>query len=220
MILSHTPDELAEYTMGQIKAFFPDGRLIDRIKFQGAVRITLERTENCFSHISHPSYYSEQQARFDIFHSDQYCTYLYFLSNSIFQSGEDLTLAKKIFALNKALHAFNCMYDTLLPDIFWLIHVVGTVLGKANYSNFLVVRQNCTVGAMAGAYPTIGKGFVMSAGSSLIGNCQIGANVMLGPGCTIVNRVVEDNTLIALNPGLNSRANSQRALEAHFHNMR
>jgi len=206
--------------MGQINAFFPDGRPIDRKAFYTAVRTALDRIENCFSHISHPSYYAQQQARFDIFHSDQYCTYLYFLSSSIFQSGGDLILAKKIFALNKALHAFNCMYDTLLPDVFWLIHIVGTVLGKANYSNFLVVRQNCTVGAMAGAYPTIGKGFVMSAGSSVIGNCKIGANVMLGPGCTIVNRAVEDNTLIILNDSHTSRVNSQRALKAHFHNIR
>jgi serine O-acetyltransferase len=66
------------------------------------------------------------------------------------------------------------MYDTKLPDIFIVIHGIGTVLGKASYSDFFVVFQGCTVGINKGKYPTIGKGVTMTSHSSIIGDCTIG----------------------------------------------
>ena len=32
-----------------------------------------------------------------------------------------------------------------MPDIFLLVHPPGSVIGNAEYSNFLTVYQNCTI---------------------------------------------------------------------------
>jgi serine O-acetyltransferase len=179
--------------------------------------MALDRLEHCFRHIAHPHYSDGTQARFDPLHSDQYCHFLFFLSWQAYTDAQDEDLAKRLFYLNKILHAFNCMYDTALPDVFWLIHVVGTVLGKARYRNHLVVRQNCTVGAIRGDYPDLGNGLILSANTSVIGRCRIGQNVMLGPGCTLVNENVPDNTLVLRNPKIICKPNSERALSTHFY---
>ena len=38
-----------------------------------------------------------------------------------------------------------CSYKNNLPDIFVFMHHVGTVLGNANYSDYLVALHNVTV---------------------------------------------------------------------------
>ena len=48
-------------------------------------------------------------------------------------SKEDL--ASKAYCLNKALHAIDVFYEVELPEIFFLEHPLGTVLGRAKYSN-------------------------------------------------------------------------------------
>ena len=47
--------------------------------------------------------------------------------------------------------------------------------------------------------PTLGKYNVFYPGSSVIGNCSLGDNVILGPGVQVVDRDVEDNTMLKLN---------------------
>lgn len=112
--------------------------------------------------------------RFSYLQSDLYAQYLYFLSNSIWKNSQNKTAAEKIFYLNKALHGFNCMYNTCLPKIFLLIHCVGTVLGKADYGDYFVACHNVTVGSDKGLSPVIAKGVYMGPGSSIVGNCRVG----------------------------------------------
>jgi serine O-acetyltransferase len=122
--------------------------------------------------------------------------YVYLLSNTVYKQTGDARLAGKLFYLNKALHAFNCMYDAELPEIFSLIHVVGTVLGKAKYSNYLVVGQNCTIGAVRGEYPELGERLILGSGASIIGKCHVGDDVMLAPGAQVFMRDIPSNSLV------------------------
>jgi serine O-acetyltransferase len=108
------------------------------------------------------------------------------------------------------------MYDAMLPDIFLLLHVVGTVLGKATYANYLVVRQNCTIGALGYEYPVLGEKLILSAGASIIGGCRIGTNVMLGPGCTVMKEDIPDNSLVTRQGENTLKPNSDRPIQAHF----
>lgn len=216
MNLSLPRAELISFIARQLNHIIPDGRDVTSQALSPAVDRALGRTERCFSKITHPSYGDGSQVRFNHLHSDQYCQFLYLLSREVYLSEGNTELAQKLFCLNKALHSFNCMYDTELPEFFWLIHVVGAVLGKAKYSNFLVVRQNCTVGAIAGDYPELGEGLILSAGASIVGRCRIGRNVMVGPGCCLVNREVADNVFITNEPVWRERPNGEKALRVHF----
>ncbi|MCW5559393.1 MAG: hypothetical protein KIT22_16380, partial [Verrucomicrobiae bacterium] len=215
MKLSQSRDRIADYTLAQLVALFPMGRAPSRQDFRGHVVAALDRVEYCFARIAHPRYSDDKGALFDPLNSDQYCQFLYFLSNSVHERGGSETLASRLFCLNKALHGFNCMYDTKLPAVFWVIHAVGTVLGKASYGSHFVVRQNCTVGALGGFDPQIGVRVVLSAGASIIGRCQIGRNVMLSPDCCLVNQEVPDDTLVTASSRLKTRPNSPRAFSIH-----
>ena len=87
-----------------------------------------------------------------------------------------------------------------MPEAFFLGgHTSGQVFAKANYKNFLVTYQNCTIGRNLNDAPTLGKYNVFYPGSSVIGNCSLGDNVILGPGVQVVDRDVEDNTMLKLN---------------------
>lgn len=105
-------------------------------------------------------------------------------------------LKDKIFYLNKIMNGIDIFYDVELPDFFTLNHQVGTVLGRANYSDGFSFIQNCTVGENFGQWPTIGKNVCMCAGSSIIGNSIIGDNVLVGANATIKDEIVPSNVIV------------------------
>jgi serine O-acetyltransferase len=80
------------------------------------------------------------------------------------------------------------MYDTKLPEIFLVIHGVGTVLGKAQYSNYFVVYQGCTIGSNHGKYPVLGRGLGLGANAAIIGACRVGDDVSIGMGTAVIGR--------------------------------
>ena len=83
-----------------------------------------------------------------------------------------------------------------MPDIFILIHPVGTVLGNANYSDYLVVYQNVTVNTNGIHPPTLGKFVTLGAGASILGECVIGDRVGIGATVTMRNKRVSDNSVV------------------------
>ena len=88
------------------------------------------------------------------------------------------------------------MYDTELPDIFYISHGIGTMLGKAIYGNFFIAMHGCTVGTYNGKSPVIGKGVTLTAHSSIIGNCNIGNNVSISNYTSVFERDIPENTLV------------------------
>ena len=98
------------------------------------------------------------------------------------------------------MHGFDCMYDTKLPDIFLVFHGVGTMLGKASYSNFFVAMQGCTVGSHKEKYPVFGKGVSLTANSSVIGNCSIGNRCNLSAGTQIFEEDMNNDETAFINP--------------------
>jgi serine O-acetyltransferase len=216
MYLALAADDLAEYTAAQLNNLFPDRSPASRVLLLPFVRAALERVEFCFRHVALRGYSESGEARFDPLHADQYCAYLYFLSNTVYRNDGDPRLAAKLFGLNKALNAFNCMYDTELPDIFLVVHGMGTVLGKAKYADYLLVAHNCTIGAIGGVYPTMSEKLILSAGASVIGESRVGENVLLEPGCNLVKTNVPPNTRVS-GPGPYSfKPNTLRPIEYYF----
>lgn len=126
---------------------------------------------------------------------DQYSTFLYYYANSIWKLGGEKVFADKLILLNRALSGMWCSYKNNLPDIFLFGHPVGTVLGNANYSDYLVVLQNVTVNTMeddkGNRVLDIGKGCYLSAGATIIKNSTI------GDWCTVgVNTTLHDTSLL------------------------
>lgn len=196
MELSLSLNDFKTYVSRQINHFFPDNFKADFCLEEQAFDYALQRTEHCFNHVSLAAYKINGLPYLNHLHSDQYCVFLWFLSNSVWSMQDDQQLANKLFYLNKSLHGFSCMYDTELPDIFVLLHTVGTVLGRAKYSDYLVAFQGSTVGAQKGRYPRLGRGVSLLPYSSIVGDCRIGDYVSIGNSASVYEKNIADHTVV------------------------
>lgn len=196
MELSLQKTELKEYLKRQLYLHFPDDNIekefqdsdIDRAMDQG-----LERLEYCFKHINLPSYSNEDgQTYFSHLHSDQYSQFLYYFSNSLWKISQNKTVCDKIVCLNKCLNGMFYSYKGNLPNIFFVSHPVGTVLGNARYSDYMVVLQNVTVNTGG----ILGKGLFLSAGAKIIGDKAIGDRVSVGVNVTIYNQEIPNDRVV------------------------
>lgn len=189
-------EDLAGYVARQMSAVFPD-HAVEREELGAHVDRALERLEHCFSRIRLKRFFDGSQSVFNHLNTDQYAMFLYFLSNTIFRMEGDPSLAEKAYALNKALHGLDVYYEVELPEIFGVQHPVGTVLGRARFSNYLFVYQRCSVGAnLKNVYPTIGEGVVMFGGSAILGDCVVADNVWLSVGATVMDQSIPKNKVV------------------------
>jgi len=188
-------DQLTAFVEKVLNNYLPDG--------QGAtydlapiVADALQRVEHCFSRI-HRKYYSvDSVIEFNHLNSDHLAAFLYFLANSAWKGTGDTVVPTKLFYLNKILNGLDLYYSVALPEVFLLVHPVGSVIGNAHYEDYLVIYQNCTVGADAGVYPHFGEGAILYSRSSVLGNSWIGDNVVFGANALVVNTNVPSNTVV------------------------
>jgi serine O-acetyltransferase len=147
---------------------------------------TIKRVSYCFEKTPNKYYHQEGQTYFNPYHSGQYSIFLYFLSNTISKNEtECISLADKIYYLNKALNGFDLFHQVQMPDIFFLDHPIGSVIGRAVIGNYFSFAQNCTVGNNKGIYPIIGEHVRMTAHAAIIGKCNIGDYVIVAAGTII-----------------------------------
>ena len=200
MQLSIPADELKAYLARQLDHFFPDGYRLEGADVDRAFELGLQRLEYCFSHISFPAYNDGKQTYFSYMHSDQYAQFLYFFSNSLWKDSQNRVLCDKLIGLNKALNGMFFSYKGKLPDIFFLAHPVGTILGNADYHNFMVVFQNVTVNTAEGpngeTAPSIGQGLFLGAGAKVIGNKRIGNGVSIGVDAVVYDQEIPDDMVV------------------------
>jgi len=198
MELSLSEDDLVAYISKQLNAFYPDNKPVtDGIK--KSVNNAIQRLEYCFKHVAYKRYCNEGNTHYNHLYSDHNILLLWYLANSIWTESGNENLASKLYYLNKSLHGFDCMYDTQMPDIFLVFHGVGTMLGKASYSNFFVALQGCTVGSHKGNYPVFGNGVALTANSSVIGNCNIGDRVSIGAKALVFEKNIESDHSVFIN---------------------
>ena len=164
------------------------------------IEIVIDRCEKCFAGNSNKYYWKMNdtgitESYFNPYHSAQYTIFLYYFSNTIFKIGNKI-LADKIYYLNKIMNGCDIYHEVELPDIFSLDHPVGSVIGRAKYENNFTFGQNCTVGNNKGIYPIIGFSVKMCSGTSIIGNCNIGNNVILGAGTLVKDQDIPSNSIV------------------------
>lgn len=190
--------ELNSYLNKLINNYLPieHQQIIDR----KITDIAIQRTENCFSNI-HRKYYNENGiVNFNHLNSDHMVNFLWFLSNSLSSLGR-IELAEQVSYLNKIMHGIDAWHNINLPDIFLVVHPVGTILGNAKYNNFLVVYQNVTVGAdLENGYPKFDGPSILYSKSSVIGDSVVGENVILGANALAVNQKIKKNSVYIGNP--------------------
>lgn len=177
------------YVNDQLNHFFPDQQDVKADLVQ-IIDVALDRFSFSMKHVKIATH-----QRFTHLHSDLYAQLLYYISNTAWQQ-QKMVLAQKAYYLNKSLHALNCMYNTQLPDVFLFFHIVGTVLGKATYADFLVVNQGVTVGTNKEIAPVIEKAVMLRPNSSVIGNSRIGAFSSLSANAMVLDTEVPPHSIV------------------------
>ena len=206
-------DGLLDYTVKQISNLIPDGRhalirpVLDRY-FDEA----LERVRRCINAVK-----TWEVDRFYYLHSTQYCTYLYFLSNTIWRETGSAEVPTKLFLLNKALNGIDLFYEIGMPDIFFIGHSTCIVLAKAVYSDYFVIYQNATVGKNHGVAPVIGEGVVMYPNTAVIGKSAIGKGAIISQGVSVINDDVASGCMVfACADGLLYKPCKRKIIEDFF----
>jgi serine O-acetyltransferase len=186
-------DELVGLVCKQLNNFFND---IDSDLINSNIDTALKRTENCLKGIENKYYYIENKFRFNPYHSGQYSIFLYYLANSIYLSGVNSDIQDMIYYLNKIMNSVDWYYEIELPDIFSVEHPMGSVLGRAKYSNKLFIYQGVTVGGNKGFYPSIGENVLLYSNSTIIGKSHIGNNVVVASGCYIKDETIQNCCMV------------------------
>lgn len=189
--------ELAAYLARQLNFFARRRGQFTAAKIACHLPEAQARVEKCFSGIRKKYYQVDGHPVFDHAHGDHYAVFLYFLGNTIHRAGGDAELATATFSLNKLLHGLDAYPAVRLPDIFMVVHPLGTVLGGAQYGDYFVVYQNCTVGSGEdGRYPVFGEGAVLFSGTSVIGPCHVGPDTVFGANSFLLNANVPPRTTV------------------------
>jgi serine O-acetyltransferase len=197
LIASLDKQVLALYLRNQLNSFFPDQNIVEVENILRYMDDAIFRVGNCFKHIQKPYYNYAGSLTFNHLHSDHYAAFLYLFANTVWKIDRNEVLAAKVFLLNKALNGIDAFYGIDLPEVFLFIHPVGTVLGRAKYSNYFAVYQNCSVGASEDLiYPTFNGETIMYSKSSVIGNCNIGSNTIFAANSFLINNDVKNSKII------------------------
>ena len=180
-------DDLTEYVANQMDTLFKDGASV-RPGLKRFVAAALERMEYCVMRSSFKGFHTDKDGpRYNHLHTDMHAIFLYYLSNSLYRMSGPTPLAEKSYALNKALHGLDAFYEVELPDVFAVVHPVGTVLGRATYGDYFCAYQNVSVGAdLDGNHPVFGEGVVLYGGSRIVGKVIVGNNCFVSAGTSVV----------------------------------
>ena len=203
---------LANYVNHQINIFLNYENHLFKNALKKIIPKALDRYNYCCS-FKHLKYKPEE---LPIYHADEYCSLLYFLSNELWLQTNEPSFAEKLFLLNRIINSVDIFYDRNLPDIFHLVHPIGTIIARADFKNYLVVYQGVTIGGnLDFEVPVIGKNVALFAGSRVIGRSIIGDNCQIGAGVSIINQNIESNTSIVESQKIIS-INSKRNFKKHF----
>lgn len=196
MIISPSVETLEKLIKHQIHNLF----LLDESEasvIKTCLSDALMNTKNCFSYSENKYYRQDDHVFFSIYHSGQYCIFLYFLARQVFLNYPDMrTLADKIYYLNKTLNGLDLYYEIVMPRVFHLDHPVGSVIGRASYGEGFTFAQLCTVGNNKGVFPKIGKNVQMLSGAKILGRCDIGDNVIISANSYIKDEDIPSDSLV------------------------
>lgn len=193
-----TIEELEDYLNHLIKTYFLIPKIIHTSPktSKKAIAESLDRLEHCFEFINLKYYKENGQTVFNPLHSDHLASYLWFLADSHYHCEESDIIPELVSKLNRYMHGIDLHYTVKMPNIFLLVHPVGTIIGKAEFSDYITIYQNVTIGSEKTKYPKIGKYNIFYSRSSLLGDSELGENVVMGANSFLINKNVDSDKIV------------------------
>lgn len=198
MIPSTIIDNMTNYLGRQLEFFFPDNVRIQESELKKAIEVSLKELQTSFSYLDDKYYRGSFDQVFNYLHGDHYSMFLYLVSKNAYRIVGNENFSSKTFLLNKSLHGIDVFYKVTMPEVFFFVHPLGTILGNATYGNFFSVYQGCTVGAKINnyVYPVFGERTVLYSNASVIGDCKCGDNVVFGAGSRVIDTKVDSYKMV------------------------
>lgn len=153
--------------------------------------------DKCFSHIKNKYYHKGGETFFNPLHVAQWTMFLYQMAYEIKRVfPENTDLCDKIYGISKCFSSADIFYEAKMPEIWFFDHPQGSVMGRAEYSNFFSFTQGCTVGNNKGIYPKFGEHVSMMSGSKVLGNCCIGDHVIFAANSYIIDQDIPPYSIV------------------------
>lgn len=192
-------EEILSILLHQMKHHWID---IDEKIIRSAIPGAIKAVGDNFIGLPNKRFFCDGRVQFSPYMSVQWMIFLYRLSHQIYKTNGTVTPkeADQIYYLNKIMHSNDWFYAVDLPIHFLCEHPLGSVLGRAQYGDYLFVYQGTTVGGNRKngvlTYPQIGTNVVLFANATVLGSTVIGDNVVISAGTQIVNDIIPDNCIV------------------------
>lgn len=190
-------DELARFTAQQLHNMFPQhGLEFDVQQVESLCPAALARMSPILAAVRNftPNVFNH-------FNALQYASFLYLLANESWQRHEKAEFPDRLFCLSRALGGLDLFYAVTMPEVFFISHGLGAVIGNANYGNSLVIFQNVTVGRVGDDRPIIGEDVVLYPNSSVTGRSVVGNRSVISANTHVHNATVPDDTVVFMHEG-------------------
>lgn len=189
-------NELVLLVTKQLNSIFLELSADEKEIVQKAIRLSYEDIETHIESIAIKGYGS-----INLYHSGQYATILYRLSRKVIEISDNVSVADRLYYLNKVMNSIDLYHGVTMPELFYFEHPVGTVIGKAHIGERLAIYQGCTIGGvhrdeMTAVYPIIDEDVIMFSNASVIGECHIGSGSIIASNTVIKNQNVPSNSLV------------------------
>jgi serine O-acetyltransferase len=174
-------------------------RDFDSERIQAAIPKAMKIMEENYTSMPSKRFCDNGKMIFSPYHSVTWSIFLYrvarILNNQSFEREADV-----VYYLNKIMHSVDWYHGIDLPVHFMAEHPLGSVLGRAEYNDYLFVYQGTTVGGNRKNgklfYPHLGNNVVLYANSTVLGDTKIGDNVIVSANSYLINETVPSNSIV------------------------
>lgn len=220
-LFEENTDVIKKIVLRQLNNYWED---IDENVIVSAIPDTLNDISDCFKNMPNKRFYdsSEKKSILSPLMSVHWMIFLYRLAHQIYLNGNGNTPkeADQVYYLNKIMHSNDWFYAIDLPIHFLCEHPLGSVLGRAEYSDYLFVYQGTTIGGNRSkgelSYPKIGNNVVLFANSTVLGNSTIGNNIVISAGTQVINDTIPDNCIVfGKSPNLTIKIKSESEIKEY-----
>lgn len=170
-----------------------NSKLVHRDIIQRALEKTIDDIQFHF-----PTLSSDQIEQNIKNNSNELAVFLYRIGNELHHSNLE-ELKHQIHWLLKELCCCEIYFNTEINEGFYIVHGQGTIIGSRNkIGKGFIIHQGCTIGNKkngGGNGNVIGNNVTLYCNSSILGELNIGDNVVIGAHVLVTNHV-EDNKIV------------------------
>ena len=186
--------ELFNLVNHQISNFWPGGAVPQESFF--CLEKALSVLEDNFLRRSGAPFQTNGIVTLNTKYTTQYMLFLYYYAHQLYLGGDEESAAT-VYYLNKIMHANDWFYAAELPIHFGVEHGMNSVLGRAEYGDYLFIYQGVTIGGNRKdgklVYPQLGNNVLLYSDSKVLGDTQIGNNVIISANSYLKDEKIPDN---------------------------